>query len=603
MENSRLNFSNSNPMNNPAFLSNMNPLLGTSNKENEPRPLKDPTKSPLFGNKDSKYDVTEAYKKTDFTKKLKNPTFGEAPTAAELQAQLGQAAIQGVGGAAGQKVATEIGKKVAGKGTETAITNTLGTTSNVLSNSAAVAKSAASMTWNAGANAAIVVPKVATPVYTIAGQGAGKALSAVEPAGKLVDFGSKAGSGATTAATSTGKEVGKAAAKGAGGMSNLASAGVSLGVGLLGTGMDIYGGHLQKKAESRDDLKGYTGAQTLKWAGKGVSWGSTIGSVIPGVGTLVGAAVGGALGAIGGAIGGSIQKKKILRTRENEKNAVAKQNQEIEERNRILAGRTQDLVNNQRYMQDTENLMLQNARIGGPLLAGRYIEPQTKRLINKVKPAENTLSSIQIFKLGGSLKKSKEQFIDFASLQDDQKEEYLAEVHSLSEEGADIKTISTKTKLHPKVVYALQKYLSEQQKETVEYKRGGRVRLMKKNVASCACGCTPKFRRGGQLEVEKQNVIIDGPTHDELNKTGVKGDKGLPVVKIDKDGKAFKVAEIERNELVLNKKATEVLASLRKKLNSSNEDSDEYKKVKLEIADLLQTELKDNTYDYSNLMS
>jgi hypothetical protein len=38
--NTRLNYANVNPMNNPAFLSNMNPLLGLSNKENEPRPLK-----------------------------------------------------------------------------------------------------------------------------------------------------------------------------------------------------------------------------------------------------------------------------------------------------------------------------------------------------------------------------------------------------------------------------------------------------------------------------------------------------------------------------------------------------------------------------------
>jgi hypothetical protein len=450
---------------------------------------------------------------------------------------------------------------------------------------------------------------------------------------------SAVGSTVTSTATTTGKTAATAATA-AGGASKLAQAGTSLGIGLLGTGMDIYGQHLNKKSLAREDLKGYGASKALSWAGKGASWGGTLGSVIPGLGTLIGAGIGAAVGGIAGGIAGAIQKKKILRTRENEKKAVEEQNKAIEARNQVLAGRTQDLVNQQRYMQDSENLV-QAAKNGG-LLVARYNFKQENK-INLVKPVENNLRDVQVFKMGGSMQA--EEYINFASLEDKQKEEYLMAVQTMTEEGEDIETISTKTKLHPKVVYSLQKFLAKQQERMNQYKKGGKVtfhkdgskiiknfskpvssdieetsfskpisvnadimrkggkvKLMKKKVASCSCGCTPKFRRGGQLDIVKQNVIIDGPSHDDFNNTGVKGDKGLPVVKMSGGGKAFKVAEIEKNELVLNKEASEKLEKLRKKLRSLKKGSEEYNKIKEAIGELLHSELQDNTYDYSNLM-
>ena len=102
----------------------------------------------------------------------------------------------------------------------------------------------------------------------------------------------------------------------------------------------------------------------------------------------------------------------------------------------------------------------------------------------------------------------------------------------------------------------------------------------------------PLLRRGGPVDIQKENVIIDGPSHDEENNTGVKGDRGLPVVK---DGK--KIAEIESLELVLNSKSSNKLDSLIKEFNKTKDI-----KIKEQIGELLSYELGHNTYDYSNLL-
>ncbi len=128
--------------------------------------------------------------------------------------------------------------------------------------------------------------------------------------------------------------------------------------------------------------------------------------------------------------------------------------------------------------------------------------------------------------------------------------------------------------------------------------------MLKKKVQSCNCGCTPKFKRGGTLDLQKQHVIVNGPSHDEYNKTGVKGDRGLPVVKMTKGGQAIKVAEIESDELVLGKSASDKLRILKSNLSKhSDPNSPEHNKIKEDIAELLHKELANNTYDYSNLMS
>lgn len=102
----------------------------------------------------------------------------------------------------------------------------------------------------------------------------------------------------------------------------------------------------------------------------------------------------------------------------------------------------------------------------------------------------------------------------------------------------------------------------------------------------------PSFRRGGPLDIHKENVILDGPSHDEENKTGIKGDKGLPIVK---EGK--KIAEIESLELVLNSNSSAKLDSLIAEFKKTGDV-----KIKEKIGEVLSYELGHNTYDYSNLL-
>lgn len=117
-------------------------------------------------------------------------------------------------------------------------------------------------------------------------------------------------------------------------------------------------------------------------------------------------------------------------------------------------------------------------------------------------------------------------------------------------------------------------------------------------VGSCGCGCSvakPKlFRRGGPLDVVKENIILDGPSHEIDNNTGVKNDKGLPIVSLQNGGKfAKKAAEIESGELVLNLRATKQAEILAAKAKKGDEKAAE------ELASLLELELGSNTHDYT----
>jgi len=109
--------------------------------------------------------------------------------------------------------------------------------------------------------------------------------------------------------------------------------------------------------------------------------------------------------------------------------------------------------------------------------------------------------------------------------------------------------------------------------------------------AKKAVEVAPIFRRGGALETQKKNVIVDGPSHDEENNTGKKGDKGLPVVK---DG--VKVAEIESNELVIHAEASAELLALYKEYKKTEDPA-----IKKKLEAVIKKELTENTYDYSGL--
>lgn len=109
-------------------------------------------------------------------------------------------------------------------------------------------------------------------------------------------------------------------------------------------------------------------------------------------------------------------------------------------------------------------------------------------------------------------------------------------------------------------------------------------------TTACACGCqagkTKLYRRGGELDVHKEHVILDGPSHEMLNNLSPK-DKGLPIVKNNK-----KVAEIESQELVITDKLAKSIELLRQKAATDPN-------AKKELGELLVKELKENTYDYT----
>lgn len=134
----------------------------------------------------------------------------------------------------------------------------------------------------------------------------------------------------------------------------------------------------------------------------------------------------------------------------------------------------------------------------------------------------------------------------------------------------------------------LDKYFNEFSKEFIEPEKKIKINpnLSNRNIIE---NKPMLFRRGGKLDVKKTNVIVDGPSHEEFNNTGVKGDKGLPIVK----GKT-KIAEIESDELLLNKDTSQEVEKLVAKYEKTKDI-----KVKEKLGKLLDKELSNNTYDYS----
>jgi hypothetical protein len=112
---------------------------------------------------------------------------------------------------------------------------------------------------------------------------------------------------------------------------------------------------------------------------------------------------------------------------------------------------------------------------------------------------------------------------------------------------------------------------------------------MKLNIPQTSSALIPRFRRGGELDLEKENVILDGPSHDDYNTTGVKNDKGIPVVKGN-----VKIAEIESLELILNKNSSKELEELSKEYKKTGD-----KRILSKIGKMMKSEITENTYDYS----
>lgn len=102
-----------------------------------------------------------------------------------------------------------------------------------------------------------------------------------------------------------------------------------------------------------------------------------------------------------------------------------------------------------------------------------------------------------------------------------------------------------------------------------------------------------KLASGGKV-----NVIPSGALHRELNHLG--GDhtrKGIPVILEKQGGEIDQQAEIERDELILNKSLTVKLEGLLKKYNDGNEDA------AIEAGKILTYEILQNTKDNTGLLT
>ena len=98
------------------------------------------------------------------------------------------------------------------------------------------------------------------------------------------------------------------------------------------------------------------------------------------------------------------------------------------------------------------------------------------------------------------------------------------------------------------------------------------------------------LRRGGSVNLAKQNVIMKGPSHEDENNVGIEGEKGLPIVQ-----GGVKTAEIESEEWVLNgEKYLEL-----EKLTAKAKDDPEVLRL---MGKILKHELLINTHDYSTII-
>lgn len=483
--------------------------------------------------------MTDAINRTSDLTEIKKPESFNTKMGIEFNTQ-GSGTEDGV---SPRSTNMDVGKVLTGAGSDVIGSIAADQTKKLVANQVAkqsakqAAKQAAKTASNIGARTAL----------SGVGTGAGS-IGAATTAQTVAATTSAATTGLTAAAQgSAGASVAAAGAKSAeGGLKSALSSPAAvnalktLGVGAVAEAGKAFG---NTKINNKKEDAGYS----LRGASKGANIGASIGSFIPGLGTLVGAGIGAGVGSITGLIKGKRKMKERKRQERKDETERKAYNTKIKGIKRREIGKGADIDSYQKLLT----------------AAGQYSNG------GKIR-----------FKKGGILKYSdlnvKESISYLDSLVEPEEKE-PSKIFRLKKGGS--------VKLKP---------LKKTNKVTKMYKKGGG---MSKSGGGCGCsscmksakhGGTPKFRRGGKLDVAKQNVILDGPSHDQKNNTGVAGDKGLPIVK-----NGEKVAEIESNELVLNAEASKKIDVLKRKIKSGDD------KAKEELANLLQKELGENTYDYN----
>lgn len=121
---------------------------------------------------------------------------------------------------------------------------------------------------------------------------------------------------------------------------------------------------------------------------------------------------------------------------------------------------------------------------------------------------------------------------------------------------------------------------------------------------------TKKLKQGGKLDSSvntEVNIIPEGAFHsrkhklpDDISEQVTK--KGIPVVSEEGEGKLKQHAEIERNEIIFHKKATEAMEELLEKYNKA-ETQKEKDKIAIECGKFITNEILVNTDDKTGLIN
>lgn len=308
----------------------------------------------------------------------------------------------------------------------------------------------------------------------------------------------------------------------------------------------------------------HTAGSTVSGLTKGISTGMMFGPL--------GAAVGGAFGALYGFGQGKATSAAVKKAKADEEEFVKDYNEKVTKKKSQILGQADDA--------DSWAELQANAK---------KLEQYGKR--------KNTYNMRY---MGGGLLRYKPEIIE--EKPEEKETGKLEDVPMYR--GGGVMDVSNKDKKTKKKKVVLERGAYAMQAPT--FKKGGKVSKCKKGCPCDPCKKKAKharqaqltmiFRRGGKVHLSKENVIIDGPSHDEFNNTGIKGDKGLPVGKMNDGGEIEKIAEIESGELVINALSSKEIEALRERVKKGD------KQAVAMLGELLQKELGHNTFDYSNLM-
>ena len=160
------------------------------------------------------------------------------------------------------------------------------------------------------------------------------------------------------------------------------------------------------------------------------------------------------------------------------------------------------------------------------------------------------------------------------------------------------KNVNTQTAIH--------KIGEEHRKKSMasDYNTAARDSAYQNKMTGLDNKYTITAKLGTKLPDLSKNVIPSGALHARKHNLEIEGEitnKGIPVISYEEDGEIKQHAEIEVNEIVLRKEATEYLEELEEKYRTS-EDKKEKIQLAIEAGKYFTEELMENTNDNTGLI-